>query len=318
MRRIIKIDGGIGRVISSTGAIKILSGEKNIDDDIVIITSWPEVFENSPHVLKCYRDGSIPYLFDDVIKHGDFIYPEPYHDPKYYRQEYHLSESFNKLINGLDSKPHPEIFLTQEEKNFGFDVVSKALSASRKKVAVAYQPFGSGATMSQSGVISDPSFRSIGDDLNKLILSDCEEAVFINLCHIPINHPNCWQQTFTLRQLFSVAAACDYVVTVDSVLSHVGVAFDKKGLLLLGPTYSKNVGYDEYLNYETFQKEGFPRSYQSNRFGGHIEKNQEAMLFSTDDQCHIVSTIKDITRKINETKYFNHNHCNGSFNSSCN
>lgn len=290
MQKIIKIDGGIGRVICATGAIRKLA---QIDtwDDIVIITSWPEVFENNPYILKLYKDGSIPYLFDDVIKHGKFYYPEPYHEWTYYVQEQHLIQSFNFILNGIIEKTKPEIFITEEEKNFGLDVVSKALAASGKKSAIAYQPFGSGASMSTCGVISDPSYRSLTDDLNKKILTDCKDSVFINLSHIPINHPNCWQQQYTLRQLFAVASACHAVVSIDSLLSHVGVAFEKKGVLILGSTYSINVGYDEYKNYETFQKSGYPRSYQSNRFGGHVEKNKYAMDFDGVDQTRIIESI---------------------------
>jgi hypothetical protein len=292
MRRILKIDGGIGRVICATGAIRKLS-ESDPHDEIVIITSWPEVFENSPYVLKLYKDGSIPYVFDDVIKHGRFSYPEPYHEWTYYNQEHHLIQSFNFLINGHTKKTYPEIFLTPEEKSFGLDVVSKVMAASGKRSVVAYQPFGSGASLSVDGVISDPSFRSITDELNKEILTECKNSVFINLSHIPINHPNCWQQSFSLRQLFAVASACHSVVSIDSVLSHIGVSFWKKGVLLLGATYSTNVGYDENLDYETFQRKGYPRSYQSNRFGGHIEKNKNAMDFDElEKNCIIEAIIK--------------------------
>jgi ADP-heptose:LPS heptosyltransferase len=290
MQKIIKIDGGIGRVICATGAIRKLA---NLDPetDIVIISSWPEVFENNPYILKLYKDGSIPYLFEDVIKHGLFSYPEPYHERQYYIQQEHLIASFDRLITGYSEKIYPEIFLTEEEKSFGLDVVSKALAASGKKSAIAYQPYGSGASMSNCGVISDPSYRSLTDDLNKKILTDCKDSVFINLSHIPINHPNCWQQSYTLRQLFAVASSCHAVVSIDSVLSHLGIAFEKKGVLILGSTYSINVGYDEYKNYETFQKSGYPRSYQSNRFGGHVEKNKYAMDFDGVDQVRIIDSI---------------------------
>lgn len=299
MIRILKIDGGIGRVICATGAIKkLIDIEKQ--DEIIIITSWPEVFENNPHIFKLYKDGNIPYLFDDIIKYGYFCYPEPYHDHSYYNQKHHLIESFNHLISGIAEKIYPEIFLTQEEINFGLDVINKVKSASGKNTVIAYQAFGSGASLSQCGKISDPSFRSLNDDLNRKILDECQDYVFINLSHIPINHRNCWQQNYTLRQLFSVAFASNYIVSIDSVLSHVGVAFKKNGVLILGATYSKNVGYDEYSSYKTFQKEGYPQSYQSNRFGGHVEKNQNAMFFSIEEQNAIIESIKNLDRKPND------------------
>lgn len=288
--RIIKIDGGIGRVICSTGAIKNAAQS----NPITMITSWPEVFENNPNIYKLYKEGSIPYLFDDVIKHGEYNYPEPYHSHFYYTQKHHLSASFNHLLNSDHSKPKPEIYLTQDEINFGLEVIEKARAASGKKNVIAYQPFGSGAIMSHSGQISDPSYRSLSDELNRRIFGECSESVFINMSHIPINHPNCWQQSFSLRQLFAVANASHAVVSIDSALSHIGVCFDKKGVLILGATYASNVGYDDYPHYMTFQKEGYPRSYQSNRFGGHVELNKDAMAFDSHDQDRMIEAIRTI------------------------
>lgn len=289
MRSIIKIDGGIGRVICATGAIRRASSEEKV----IVITPWPEVFEHNPYVFKTYKDGTTQYLFDDVIKHGDFQCPEPYFSRLYYNQQQHLSESFDHILNPeLDrEKPKPEIFLTQVELAFGTDVVSKILATSGKRSAIAYQPFGSGAVMTNNGFISDPSFRSLTDRFNRRILSDCTDSVFINLSHIPISHPNCWQQQFNLRQLFSVSAACNAVVSIDSLLSHVGVALEKRGVLILGATYPINVGYDEYSNYKTFQRDGFPKSYQSNRFGGHVEMNEDAMNFDSSEQDRIIESI---------------------------
>jgi ADP-heptose:LPS heptosyltransferase len=291
MREILKIDGGIGRVLCATGPIRELS--QNTSNEIVIITSWPEVFENNDSVTKVYRDGSIQYLFDDIIKYGRYHQPEPHHRFEYYTQQEHLITSFNELINDCDGKPYPEIFLTNEEISFGVDVVSKAKAASGMKKAIAYQPFGSGATMSTSGVIADQSFRSLNQVGNEYILDKCRKSVFINLSHIPINHNRCWNQQYSLRQFFAVAHACDFVVSIDSLLSHVGVAFGAKGVLILGSTYSVNVGYNEYYMYHTIQRSEYPMSYQSNRFGGHVEKNQKAMEFCLDEYKTIVSLIGD-------------------------
>jgi len=292
MREILKIDGGIGRVLCATGPIYDL--RQTTSNEIVIITSWPEVFENNNCVTKVYKDGEIQYLFDDVIKHGRYNHPEPYHRYEYYTQQEHLINSFQSLINDEDDKPYPKIYLTNEEINFGIEVVSKAKRESGKNLAIAYQPFGSGATMSNSGVIADNSFRSLNKITNETILSNCKKSVFINLSHIPINHNNCWNQQYSLRQLFAVAHACDFVVSIDSLLSHIGVAFNKKGILILGSTYSENVGYNEYDKYTTIQRSGYPMSYQSNRFGGHVEKNHHAMFFDLEETRNITSAIEKL------------------------
>jgi hypothetical protein len=283
--RIIKVDGGIGRVICSTGAIQKASDH---NDDVVVITAWPEVFENNSDVMKVYRDGSTPYLFDDVIKWGDFVYPEPYHSQLYYNQTHHLSQSFNWLINGYEDKLEHVIYLTEDEIEYGLSIVEKAKTASGKTKAIAFQPFGSSTILNKKGVISDPSFRSIDDIFSRKIMTECKESVFLNMSHIPINHPNCWQQTYKTREYFAVVNACDLVVTVDSLTSHLGECFHKNGVLILGATFNENVGYDRY---HTFQNTGYPMSYQSNRFGGHVERNQLAMDFDENMQNRIIEAI---------------------------
>jgi len=78
------------------------------------------------------------------------------------------------------------------------------------------------------------------------------------------------------------------VFTIDSMLSHVGAAFHKTGVLLLGSTFSKNVGYP---NYATLQRDGYPKNYFPNRFSGYVDRNKGAMDFTASEYDMIIDLI---------------------------
>jgi len=289
--KIIQIDGGIGRVLCATQALETLY--KKTNEKMIVLSSWPDVLANAPYISKLYNLTQVPYLFDDIVKHGEFINPEPYQNFHYYNQRHHLSQSFNFLLNGEDEVGRPTIYLSPDEVKWGNQLIDEVKRASGKKIVVALQAFGSGAKLMENGTLVDPSNRSLTKGTVDKILFN-PDCVFINLSHIPMNHPNVWQQPeLNIRQIFAITKACNFIVSVDSLLSHVGAAFDKQGILILGGTFKENVGYTHYI---TCQKEGFPKSYFPNRFHGFVDLNQGAMDFSEDEEAYIIKTIGDLCK----------------------
>lgn len=286
--RIIQIDGGMGRVICATPAIRSFAGN-HPNSKIVIVTSWPEVFWHNPHIRKCYKVDH-HYLWDDVIKHGDFSHPEPYHSRLYYTQQHHLIDAFHFLINGdaTLSDPQPQLFLTCDEVAWATQLLAHVKKEMRRDVIAAYQPYGAGA----SCTAADKSHRSLSKIATEKIANDSTVG-FINCSHLPIDCANVWNQQFTVRELFAIVSVCDFVVTIDSSLAHIGAAFSKKGISLLGSTFQKNVGYPFYT---TYQRAEFPRSYTPNRFHGFVDENMDAMDFDT-------PMLNEIIRVINEGSY---------------
>jgi len=273
MHKVVQIDGGIGRCLCATGALERLY--ERTQEKIVVLSAWPDVFTNAPYVSKCYNLANVQYLYDDIIKHGDYSAPEPYQSQLYYNQKHHLITSFNYLLNGEEDKPNPTIYLTEAETAFAKETIKQAKTAAGASKVIAFQPYGSGAKFyPDTGKLIDESNRSLTLETVDYILKSYEDTVFLNLSHIPINHNKVWNQQLSTRQFFALVAEADEVVTVDSLLSHVGRAFNKKGILFLGGTYPENVGYEEYT---TIIKPGYPKSYVPNRFGGFVDLNSGAM-----------------------------------------
>lgn len=287
MQKVIQIDGGIGRVLCSTGALETLAEQH----EVVVITTWPDVFLHNPKIFKIYGMNR-EYIWDDVIRHGDFMYPEPYFKKEYYNQQCHLSQAFNTIINGIDKFHFPNIYLTPQETQWGIGFIKNIKSQFVGKTIIAFQPFGAMAS-NHDGIVADNTHRSLTMEAVRYIADNLKDVILVNCSHIPIDHRNVWQANFTLRELFAVVSACDHVLTIDSVLSHIGAAFQKTGILLLGSTYSSNVGYP---NFTTLQREGYPKNYVPNRFTGFVDKNKDAMNFSASEYDTVLSLINE--RKI--------------------
>jgi len=284
MQKIIQIDGGIGRVLCATHALNTLSEQ----DEIVVLTTWPDVFINNPNILKTYGLNR-EYIWDDVIRHGDFRYPEPYFTRKYYTQEYHLSQAFNSILLDDPKFTFPKLYLTPQEVIWGKGFVNNIKTQFCGRLIVAFQPFGASA-INTEGIITDETCRSLSMDSVRFIADNLKDVILINCSHISIDHRNVWQASFTIRELFAVVAACDHVFTVDSMLNHVGAAFQKTGVLLLGSTFSKNVAYP---NYTTLQREGYPKSYYPNRFSGFVNRNKGAMDYTASEYDMLINLIND-------------------------
>jgi ADP-heptose:LPS heptosyltransferase len=278
---VVQVDGGIGRVICAVPAIEKLSKTKKV----TVITSHPEVFWNNPFVYKVYN-LSREYLWDDVIKNSEFLFPEPYFNHLYYTQKHHLIQSFDMLLNGGEGKFFtPRIYLSHDEIKWANDFIQGRRKDSGKKIAML-QCFGSLAKIVDTRTV-DVSNRSLPTNIITAIISN-SDCTYINASHIPVDLPNVWNQEFTLRQIFALTAACDFIVSVDSMLMHIGAAFDKVGLAFFGGTYPANLGYP---NYRMVVRDGYPKSYIPNRFSGFIDENQGALDFDTNEIQEIVKII---------------------------
>jgi ADP-heptose:LPS heptosyltransferase len=285
IRKVIQIDGGIGRVICATAAIKRMAdyGLKPI-----VIASHPEALWNNPHIHKLYGFNR-EYMWDDVIKRGDFVHPEPYHERLYYTQKEHLIHTFDRLINGNIGVPlKPLIFLTKEEETEAFNFIQHVKTQGDKKVAIAFQPFGSTAITAVDGV-TDATNRSMTISGIKHLANSLSDYALVNLSHIPIDLPNVFNSQLNLRQYIAAVKACDAVFAVDSCVSHIGAAFDKKGVLAMGGTYPENLGYPDYT---ILMKDEYPKTYFPNRFNGFVDENQGAMDYTNEELDEAIAALR--------------------------
>ena len=283
--KVVQIDGGIGRTICAEPALQKYA-EKN---KTVVLTPWPDIFEHAE-----YLEEVIPldrgYLFNDIIRHGEFIYPEPYYRWQYYTQQEHLIESFDNMLNGKSSGiTRPNFYFQPKELKKGNVLVDRIRGES--KYVIAFQPFGSGAQFNQQGQFFDNTYRSLSPLIAERIVDLLPECIFLNCSHLEIHHPRVFSYKFGSRELIAVIHACDLVITVDSFLAHAAYACNRQGLEILGSTFAANIGYRKH--FLTYTKQGYPASYTSNRIGGCIDRNQDAMSFSEKEIDDVIKMFRN-------------------------
>lgn len=281
IRKVLQIDGGIGRVLCATPAIENLYAASGIKPDV--ITSWPEIFWNNPSVRKVYSLQR-EWLFDDVIRHGDYLAPDPYLSRLYYTQVHHLTTSFDYLINGGELFALPKMYLTQDEMLWATKLISDIKTKTGKAFVAAFQPFSA----TYNGC-TDSTHRSLSLEQASYIASNVN-VLLINCTKHDLDHPNVWWQTFNTREFLVLVYACDFIISVESSVAHLGAAYGKTGVEFFGATYPTNTGWPQYLN---ALRDGYPKSYYPNRFSGYVEENQDAMAFSKDELDAIILRINE-------------------------
>ena len=289
---VVQIDGGIGRCICAIPALERLAETR----EVTIITAHPEVFYYHPSIYKTYSLGR-EYLFDDVIQHAEFAFPEPYWDYNYYQRRTHLSESFYQLLNKEDppKKLKPTIYLGLEEMQAADTYITNIRKQIGDRKIVAFQPFG--ATFDQpSG--ADNTNRSMTYDTVDFILNSLyEECCFLNFTSVGIKNKALATDEFTLRQRFALIPQCDYFIGIDSFAAHACYSMGLPGTQFMGSTNALNVGYPDY--YHTVQREGYPKNYVAYRMSGCMDKNQGAMDFTKEELGPILDEIK---RRLSDKK----------------
>ena len=282
---VVQIDGGVGRCICAIPALEKLAQSK----EVTVLTGHPEVFYYHPDIYKVYNMGR-EYIYDDVIQHGEFVFPEPYWDYHYYQKRRHLIESFYVLLNNEEppGKIKPTIYLSQEERKEAETYITNIRRQIGDRKIVAFQPFG--ATFDQP-TGTDNTNRSITyDTVDFLLTALYEECCFLNFASVGIKNRSVCTDEFSLRQRLALIPHCDYFIGVDSFAAHACYSVGVPGTQFMGATNEINVGYPEY--YHTVRREGYPKNYVAYRMSGCLDKNQGAMAFTQEELAPIVDEIK--------------------------
>lgn len=120
MNIIFQINGGIGKCILATSMCEVIHHQYP-DDQLIVISGYPEVFLNNPYVHRSFAFGQAAYFYQDYIENKEFAVfaHDPYVDTHYIRQDEHLSHTWTRMF-GLPAPESvkPQIYLTDRERQF--------------------------------------------------------------------------------------------------------------------------------------------------------------------------------------------------------
>ena len=267
----IKIDGGIGRVLSATGVIEIFAKQKASEGiKVNIVSSFPQLFYGLEGINRIYNI-EMPYLYEDYISKGEFIEPEPYNHYLYYKDNEHISTVFNFILNGKKEFVQPKMILTENEIEEAKQHINSIKQNTGKKVLLI-QAWGSqGGIVIQDAnemkVRVDESYRSLGTGFYTKLISKLKDNYYLasvqatanmngqNIPQAVMKDTNVFQHQ-DIRKIIATIPYVDGVIACDSFLHHASASLGTPvpTIVLWGATNEKNLGYEEQTNILSHKK----------------------------------------------------------------
>jgi len=299
MKKVIFVNGGAGRVISSLPALEELDRRGELAG--IICEGGMEVFLGHPTLQDKAFDVNQKGIFEDLIKHNMCVSPEPYRDHEYYNQRSSLQQSFWWEIVGerLAKNVKPTFVLNKNEEMAALNIISQVKQQHQKEKTIVIQPFGRSSQMG-AGVVYDQSSRSLeqstfielvgelSKEYNMIYMGEHK----LNVVNLPLFQP---PEQIPFRVWAAIIEEADYFIGCDSVGQHIAYAFDKPGSVILGSTFAVNVSFPDHFN--IIEKKDAVKRYSPIRIAGFASEeadrlNDTLMDFSKEELKAIIANIK--------------------------
>jgi len=238
------VEGGIGKHVIFSSLIPKLAK----DEQITIMSSYPDIYENTPYVHRSLSRVS-PYQWEDLIMRQDtelFFY-EPYYDLDYIKGIKHIIHAWCDGYNiEYDNNMFPELYINQQLKN----EVMNFKNQNGKYIIVQLSG-------SQSPYFGDKSQKFINNGAVKdypiqyaqeLINIIKEKYNNLNIINYSFQNEGIQlENTITLNTSYLMYAAlleqAETFIGIDSSLVHFAGALRKEGIVLWGATNPNTLGY---------------------------------------------------------------------------
>lgn len=119
MNIIFQIDGGIGKSIAATAVCKAIR-KQYPDDQLLVITAYPEVFFCNPNVDRVLSHNNLNYFYKDFIEGQQvkMLAHNPYLDSAFVNEDGHLVKVWCEMCGIGYNGEMPELVLTERERAF--------------------------------------------------------------------------------------------------------------------------------------------------------------------------------------------------------
>lgn len=118
MNIIFSISGGLGKSILATAVCQAIK-KKYIEDRLIVVTGYPEAFQNLPYVYMAVRHNE-DYFFEKFVENQEvkFFATEPYMITEHILRKEHLIETWCKMYDVPYNGELPEVPLNEREVTF--------------------------------------------------------------------------------------------------------------------------------------------------------------------------------------------------------
>lgn len=236
MKILFGIEGGAGKNIAATGAVRIA---KEAGHEVYVMTAWPQMWEGNPNVAKVHSWDKIEYFSEEVKQYDRIVINDAYRQSEFLLQEANLSAVYNMLLNGILEPVKPELYLTKAEYLHVQDLLKEVT-----KPIFAVQTNGGNST-------GYAWARDLPTDVAVEIMEQYADKYEIIHMRGPgqleiggVKHV----ADLTIRESIVVLALSEKRLLIDSVYQHAAAALELPSVVTWVLTKPTQFGYDIHTN----------------------------------------------------------------------
>ena len=229
------LDGGLGAVAVSTALIE---SQKN--NDIVVCSSYPEIFYNNPYVSDLFsmEDQAICYT-KYLEKKNPILIRSQYMKYRPTITNRHIIDLMF-LNNGIKrNEAQPKLYLNDFEK-YCFE---NAWEEGKKRIILHI-----------NGSTTKDTKWNHNKELNfehwQSVIMACQNADIIQVGmenEYKLEGIKDLRGKTNIRELISLINSCDYVISIESSIAHIAGILGKKGVVFYTSTSPKAFGYSTLI-----------------------------------------------------------------------
>jgi hypothetical protein len=277
---ILQIQGGLGKHLYLTAAVKVLRNNYP-DRDVICVVAWPELFADLPGVKRVYPLGGTQYFYDEYIEGKDplIFAQEVYFDTQHVLQRSPLIETWCKVYGLPYNGEKPYIKINPEQ---------------RRAIKNFYDPIIGGKPFllihTAGGLFTNTNpyswARDLPIDVASKVADHFKKTHFImQVCRPSAPKiPNVFVRNEQLSntELIGLLELTDKRLLIDSSLQHGAACLGLKSTVLWNATSPKIFGHELHTNIQAKEKPAkeIPGAYL---FKFQFDQNPNEMPYEEED-----------------------------------
>jgi len=237
MKILLGIEGGIGKNIAATGAVRIAAEGAEVD----VITAHPSIWEGNININKVWDWNRVEYMSSFIKQYDRVIFDDPYRHTQFLLGGLDITAIYNIMLNDKSEPVKPDIFLNKAEHLH----VAQLLKDIKKPIFVVQT---NGGTENGYAWPRDIPLEEAVEILNPF----AEDYEIIHL-----KGPNQLEISgikhtaeLNIRQSLVVLSMSTKRLLIDSIYQHAAAAMDLPSTVLWIMTEKEKFGYQLHTNIE--------------------------------------------------------------------
>ena len=281
MNIILQIQGGIGKCIMATAVCEAIK-KQHPEDQLIVLSGYPDVFLNNPHVHRAFGYTRFSYFYDEFIEGKEYkiMAHDPYVETAHVRQDEHLIKTWCEMNDIPYNGEKPNIHLSLAEIDFFGSKIT-----SDKPILVIHPNGGGDTNMKYSWT------RDLPSNVVVQVIEHFRKKY--NIIHVKREDQSKYDNTFPFLESIRAVAVLIHMSSkrlfIDSFAQHIAAAINKPSTVCWVGTKPVVFGYDMHdnilANPETRKPDLRNSVYTKYSFGGDIFENpynKETEVFNVD------------------------------------